>query len=179
MRGVISIIAPAMTTGPLRQIQILRAPAGERSYTGSYSLDNLPRLADAVAAPQASIDVKLELTRDHRGQRMAKLYIDLSVMLECQRCLEAVQWRSQLSNELLLLTGDAPPEAADDQESILLEDGILDADALVEDEILLALPLAPRHTDDSDCGRAWLKQQAGQEKPAGPFAALAALKTKH
>ena len=77
------------------------------------------------------------------------LAIDLagSVPLVCQRCLGRLDWPVRQATELLL-AGDEREFATLDDDSeaeVILADGPLDAVVLVEDELVLTLPFAPRH----------------------------------
>mgnify|MGYP001794945366 CR=1 FL=1 len=95
-----------------------------------------------------------------------------NVNLICQRCLGKLVYPLSVQTNLLLLTDNAG--AATDEIDDL--DGVpataqTDVWSLVEDEVLLAIPLAPRHTED-ECSPA---VKAAGDPAASPFAALARL----
>jgi uncharacterized protein len=74
-----------------------------------------------------------------------------SVTLECQRCLDDFAWLVDVTTEVLLARDDAELAALDADSSleVVLAEGPLDPLALVEDELVLALPFAPRHPDEA------------------------------
>jgi uncharacterized protein len=69
------------------------------------------------------------------------------VTLECQRCLQAMTAPLQAERSFLFVHGEdtAADLDADSEDDVLALTRALDARELVEDELLLALPLVPRH----------------------------------
>ncbi|HTH94689.1 MAG TPA: YceD family protein [Rhodocyclaceae bacterium] len=148
-----------------------------RSVAGFVPVLALPRVADLVA------DGELACTLNGRRES-GRNWLDLTVRghleLVCQRCLESMPHELDVTAEIQVI---AAGESWPDEE---LEDGTLrlGADAiaaeleqsvtdLVEEEVLLALPISPRH--EHDCAQ----PARGDEKlAASPFAMLATLK-KH
>ncbi len=101
---------------------------------------------------------------------MLSLAVQTELPLVCQRCFAALPENLDLHFEFALT--DTPPEALleDEQVDWLEEAADASVESLVEDELLMALPIAVMHP--SDC--ASLQQSAG-EKP-NPFAVLKNLK---
>ena len=108
------------------------------------------------------------------------------VTLECQRCLQALAWPIRVERRLFFVDGEDAAAALDTEsdDDVLALTPALDAHALIEDELLLALPIVPRHedcavplgmqgADTADTADAGAAEQAEREHP---FAALAALK---
>ncbi len=161
-----------------------------REVSGLVSLASLTRLADLLAndAGELAWSVSGELAMDRFGKQQAYLLLEVrgEVSLVCQRCLSVMKQALDIGTRLLLVPPGAPwPEDGPEDESgegavgfdedadpveALVEQRVLD---LVEDEVLLALPIVPRHAacelPEHDDGRA----------AASPFAALAKLKRTH
>ena len=110
--------------------------------------------------------------------RWQRPFLDLSVSgslkLHCQRCMQPTEFLLDEQARIVLFpneeTLDDAMLADEDLEGILLEPE-LDTLALVEDQILMALPISPKH---DDCGNDNL-DKVNQDKP-NPFAVLAGLK---
>lgn len=164
-------------------IDSLEFARSEREMSGSVPLASLERLADMLADQNGELawSVRGELVDGADGERQACLVIEVSgeVRLICQRCLLALPFPLAIENRLLPVPPGKPwPEEALDEMlastfdpiEALAEQPLLD---LVEDEVLLALPLAPRH---ASCGTP--KHDDGRAA-ASPFAQLAQLKKKH
>ena len=138
-------------------------------------LDELPRLADLLTTTEGFLSVRLEGRRDDQGKSWLQLDIAGEPVLCCQRCLAGVNVPLAISSRLQLITPgeDWPDEdLEDDSADAMAAESALAVLQLIEDEVLLALPIAPRH---EQC-----ESPSANAGPLGssPFAALVALK-KH
>lgn len=123
-----------------------------------------------------------ELRPDPSGEPAPwlRLTVLTTVPQICQRCLEPVEVPVQVAREFRFVESEALAAQQDDEceEDLLVISRDFDLAALIEDEVLLALPLVPRHevcpvkvkmaAADKDF-------DAPAEKP-NPFAVLANLK---
>jgi len=131
------------------------------------------RLVAALFEPSGTLDFRVRGRVDRDGKHWLELSVSGVLVVQCQRCLEALEWPLQVSNLLLLVEEgqDLPDdEMLEDAWDSLPASGRLDVLALVEDEALLNLPIAPRHDDCSAPSRA-----DGGERTS-PFAGLARLR---
>ncbi len=139
---------------------------------GAAPVGELARLTDSLY--DAGGELKYELTgdRDARQRPRLQLAVDGSLNLRCQRCLGNLAFPVAVRANLLVLTAEAGGETAqiDDLDGIPA-DAHTDVWSLVEDEILLAIPLSPRHGED-ECSPA---AKAAGDHAASPFAVLAKL----
>lgn len=111
-----------------------------------------------------------------------QLQAEAGVTLQCQRCLQALQQRLQVDRPFRFVATEAEAEALDEvaEEDVLVLAPRLDLRELVEDELILALPIVPRH--EGACPEP-LPLAGGPppeeaESRPNPFAVLAALKGK-
>lgn len=114
------------------------------------------------------------------AQRRPILCIDIKGMLnlQCQRCLASLEYPLRLSNTLRLLQPgeDAGPESEDPGSADIVEAvPEMNVAVLIEDEILLGLPFAPRHPEGECPDTAGIMRHAADE--ASAFAKLAALRS--
>jgi uncharacterized protein len=154
------------------------ARAGQE-LRGSLRVTTLARLQDCLFDTDTDGDVQFAVRGGRDGERRPILQVEISgtLHLQCQRCLEVLEYPLRLSNTLLLVrSGEDMSENADDPEAAdcIEASPEMDVAALIEDEILLGLPFAPRHTDDS-CQSALGKGEHEAKKPSA-FARLAGLK---
>jgi uncharacterized protein len=136
-------------------------------------LDELPRLADVLASTEGTLSVRLEGWRDAEGKSWLRVNIAGEPVLCCQRCLRGVKFPLDIRSRLQLLApGEEWPDddLADDSADSMEADQELSVLSLIEDEVLLALPIAPMH-EKCDPPLADAVRNG-----ASPFAALAALK---
>ncbi|WIM07017.1 MAG: DUF177 domain-containing protein [Candidatus Nitricoxidivorans perseverans] len=140
---------------------------------GNAPVGAFPRLADVLVDDNGSMRGSLhwELTgeRQDGGRHTLTLRLQGNLSLRCQRCLETVIWPVDLESRLLLVPpGEEWPddELADDRSDAIEADKALALLPLVEEEVLLALPIAPRH---ENCR----PPAAFDEREPSPFAVLA------
>ena len=97
--------------------------------------------------------------------------------LECQRCLKPVDMPLAIERNFLFVHGEdaAAQLDAQSEDDVLALTRALDLREMVEDELLLAMPLVPRHEACAVPLRVGAIEEALDEPPH-PFAALAALK---
>lgn len=167
-------------------IDSLKFAADGDCITGKLALSSLPRLADVLANQAGWLECSLSGYRDD-GERDGGLGLRLQVSgrlgLYCQRCLAEVDFQCALDSRLLLIAAGAEwpeDELESDDHDAIPASRELSVCELVEDEVLLALPIVPRH---ADCSLPAVVGGAGSEVGSGtsgssPFAALAGLK-KH
>jgi len=148
------------------------ADAGE-TYVLDLELSSLPRLAPLLASEQGSAHAQLRFARE-RGQPVAEVVVQARVPLRCQRCLGPVWQTVDESSKVWLVTD---PARIDDLEMgiepILAAEGRIALRDLVEEELLLAVPLVPRHAGD-ECGLVEASPAQG-ESVQKPFAGLGEL----
>jgi uncharacterized protein len=124
--------------------------AGSRGEVkGSVDPVELERLADRVADPGGRIEWTIAGTADPQGRPAMRVSIQGMVPLTCQRCLGALDQPVGQSTTLLLARDDDELVRLDEssEDEVVLANAPLDPLALVEDELLLTLPFAPRHEE--------------------------------
>jgi len=153
----------------------------DRRWTGEYSGDDLPRLRDASPEGAAiSVRVTFSVVRGPLGEIRWQAEIEGETDQVCQRCLQPMRWRFRLQPDIALVRPDGRPLAlGEDAERLELDaDGLLWPAAVVEDEILLALPLAPRHEQCGGGGHREFEPGEGDREAENPFAVLGQLRGK-
>lgn len=169
-------------------IDSLKFAGGHERIVGSLALAKCLRLTDMLASTEGSLDYALEgiaFTGSLAGRVGLHLQVSGQLRLHCQRCLAEVVFDCKIDNRLLLVTeevgADAWPEdelEAEDFDAMPASQA-MSLQMLIEDEVLLSLPLVPRH---ADCVVPGLRMDdadpAEQEKGPSPFRVLAGLK-KH
>ena len=148
----------------------------DKEVRGSLRVAELARLQDSLFDAEGQVNFVLSGGCDRRGRPTLHLEISGLLRLRCQRCMGPLRYPLYLANTLLLMRADEPlPEETDalDAPDCVVAGMAMDAATLVEDEILLDLPFAPRHP----LGACDVNDDAGRSKrAASPFAGLAALK---
>ncbi|WP_353171245.1 YceD family protein [Paracandidimonas soli] len=155
---------------------------------GDVSLSGFERLLDGLPGqPEGSrVAWKVSGESDAGGRMFMRLQVQAVVMLECQRCMEPMLHPVQVDTRLEIVPSesaladesDADAMADDDAPDQIVGSHRFDILELVEDELIMAVPYAPRH----DVCIALPGQNDGdapddtQNARPSPFAALAGLK---
>ena len=163
-----------MNTHSLLIDNVAFAKRDER-IVGTLTLEDCKRLADQLQA--AEINYTLEGENNSERYTLT-LSLDAKVQATCQRCMSGMPL--SLNREFHYLINDAP---LSDNEFSDLEEGddidllepsqAMDLVALIEDEMLMALPIAPVHAEDCNDNLHNGVAESG-EKP-NPFAVLKGL----
>lgn len=136
------------------------------------------RLADLLAADSGLLRWRIEGSLDAESKPRLALAASGRLMLRCQRCLGDLDWELKIEAALLPVRAgqDVPEDELENDEADVIEvDGELDVLSLLEDEAILALPVAPRH---ADCVMPKVAEAGGDTRKQSPFAALAGLRGK-
>ncbi|WP_437888050.1 23S rRNA accumulation protein YceD [Phytobacter sp. V91] len=152
-------------------------------YQGVYLPDQVGRVGESVVSVDSDVECSISFAIDN--QRLAVITGDakVTVSLECQRCgkpfIHQVHTTYCFSPVRSDEQAEALPEAYEPIE--VDEFGEIDLRALVEDEIILSLPVVPVH-DSEHCEVSEADMVFGElpdeaQKP-NPFAVLASLKRK-
>lgn len=153
--------------------------AAGTDLAGEVDARRLPRTADQLAegTDAALIAWRISGGHDDAGRPLLTLRLDGVVSLVCQRCLQPFGAAVAQQTDLLLARDEAELARLDAEETeVVLANTMLDPRNLVEDELLLSLPLSPRHDEDA-CAAA--RRSMTEDGKRSPFAELAALKTRN
>jgi uncharacterized protein len=152
-----------------------------REISGEVQISQLPRLLDILENPKGILSYTVQGGVDNQGTHFLDLGVVGHLELRCQRCLNGFDYPLRLETRLLLRDQESL-DAFDDKVSVgeeeefdsILADTHLNVLDLLEEEILLSLPIAPKHELGS-CQATDGENAHGEEK--NPFAVLAELKS--
>jgi DUF177 domain-containing protein len=132
-------------------LDVDRLARGEAEIDFDVPLAELPRLKSRIAGIGGSVRGVARFGRQS-GFAMAELSLAGTARLQCQRCMQAMELTVDSTTHvaLILAEGDAA-EVPEELEPVLARDGRISAGELVEEELLLALPIVPLHEELSVC----------------------------
>jgi uncharacterized protein len=163
-----------------RRYQFQKEVTRNGYFEGDIALSELTRLGELLYPGETGyqdrkIAVKFEFLRNEFEIPVIVGQLQTSLELECQRCLKALEIPMELDFRLMI---DASDELLRDSsmDSLYSDDGYIDVFELVEDEIMLAIPLVALH-EDSACNEHWPVSEPDTEIKDNPFAVLQQLKT--
>lgn len=142
-----------------------------RQLDGRLGLAELTRAGDLLVA--ADLEYRLSGSVGRRGGFQLRLRLAGSVGLRCERCLETVMLPIEQDSlfELRRSEGDIrPDDLLDDERDFLVFDRAMVVTDLVEDELILCIPVAPKHTDCEPAGS--MVKDDGRRQLFGVLASL-------
>lgn len=146
---------------------------------GEVPIRDADRLASMLARTEGVLQYRAEFALDDRGRPAARLVWSAALALKCVRCGSPVELDAGADAQFYFVRTEeelnALPIEPDEVEEPLLGSRSFDLEALVEDEAILSLPLAPRHARCPD-DAAVADGAREMSDRAHPFAALARLK---
>jgi uncharacterized protein len=151
--------------------------AAQREFEGRIPLASMSRLSDGLLQPEGDARFTLAFGTDALRIPFAELRIEAELPLECQSTLQRFVLPVQLVQRLGLIRDEADEAALPEGYEALLvgADGILKPAELVEDELILALPVVAVSPGAEVVEREFAPA-AEEVAQANPFAALAGLK---
>lgn len=144
---------------------------------GEVPVARMERLTSLGVAPEGFAAGRLEFGRDDRGRAVVDVTVTAVLGLTCQRCLGQLLLEVAERRRLVLIESEAEANRlAEDVEPLWVADGPLCPADVLEDELLLALPIIPTHPDGR-CRPPGGGDRAGEcDDKRSPFAGLAVLK---
>ena len=110
----------------------------------SFALHNLTRLAE-LGCEAAAVEYSVSGGKNGAGRPTLTIKVDGSLRLICQRCTGPLEYPLALMSQLEFAATEAEILDATDEMDRVLAGQAMDIASLVEDEIILALPIAPSH----------------------------------
>ncbi len=155
-------------------IERLAEAGAEVGFT--VPLAQLPRLAGSFPEIAGEASGTTRFARE-QGVIVAQVNVRGSARLICQRCMGPLELPLASEVRVALVTEEgAAARVPEDLEPMLAPGGRVTAGELVEEELLLALPIVPMHASGQACAAAEV-QDAEPERPASqrPFERLSEL----
>ena len=156
-----------------------RMAAEQGEIDGELSQSALPRLAAIVEYPQGMVKLRLQATQDSASRIILHGELSTNVVLRCQRCLQPMTVALQSEFTLAAVRSEhALEQLPKELDALVLEHDDIALEQFVEDELLLVLPVFPKHAE-GDCRLAW-ENAPNQPSDSGvkPFADLSKLLAK-
>ena len=152
--------------------------ANQRRIEGSVPLAQMPRLVEVLADSDGDCRYAVEFYRDPLKIDVMHIQLSASLPLICQRSLERFVHQVEIDQRLGLISEESQEAAMPEGMEAVLVDrgGDVSPLELIEDELLLAVPLVPVSPNASELDPEWVHEEALEEDKPNPFAALQTLK---
>lgn len=171
-----------MSKGLPELIYPLQLARSGRSLQGQIPVAWMWRLAETLCSTAGEIVIDLRFGRGDHGCLCIQGTIQGELQLVCQRCLEPLPWSANCEVRLgLIPTLESQERLEPGYEPLVAqEDSPLSLVAMVEDELILALPIVPMHPESrcpkADRSGAGANPDLEADAKESPFAVLNNLK---
>ena len=156
-------------------------------WHGEVEPVSFERLAALLTSEHEQTNLSLK-TNLYRRNDVLHLAFEVAgeVWLTCQRCLQPVATELTDDFDIALLEEDSKSNSLNEEQDYLILEEVVDNQTperllplkkLIEDELILIMPLAPKH-DDCEMSIEQFGELPEEEESENPFAALSALKGK-
>ncbi|PCK03552.1 MAG: nucleic acid-binding protein [Alteromonadaceae bacterium] len=155
----------------------------DTSFEGSVSADEVPRLLEATRSI-SNVKALLRFFVDDRKNCVINGSVSADVVLECQRCLQALEPRQITAAVMVAVVNDEAKaeQLPKDLDPWILEEPEADLYLLIEEELLLSLPVVSYHKDECLDPSLYSTGDIEAEtivKRSNPFDVLASIKGKN
>jgi uncharacterized protein len=163
---------------PLR-IEPKRLARTGGTIAGQYAIHDMQRLGGLLYDDSGTVIFRLEFTFDQEQHlSLIRGRIEAQVIIPCQRCLGGMEFRINNPVYLGVISTRAEiPALPEECEPLQLEEESIALQGLIEDELILALPISAMHNAE-ECRATDLLNRINDRSGSNPFAVLDKLNRK-
>jgi uncharacterized protein len=164
-----------MSTNTLpKNINPVQLAAQNKQIQGRLPLVQCERLLPSLRENTGCVDFSLQFMQDEGQRTVVRATMGADLVLECRRCLKSMIYPMRVKVDLAIVTDDvAATDLPECYEPLLVIDSEVALESLIEDELLLNLPVMASHSDD-ECSAVLPTDQIENELDGrkNPFATL-------
>lgn len=148
---------------------------------GNLPIKDMERLSMSLAANKGEVAVDINFGIDEQGIRFLRGHLEAHLALQCQRCMESFNY--EIISDLLLgivQTEEDAKELPERYEPLVIKGVDLFIQDVVEDELIVSLPIVPMH-ELEDCKVTLplvTESEAMTMEKDNPFKVIELLRTK-
>jgi len=123
-----------------------------KEIKGELAVKSLQRLCDLIADDGGAVYVNFHAVKDEQNRVFVKGQIRVELMLNCQLCLQPMTYL--LSSEidwLIVRSEEQQLQELEHYDPVILDEDRFNIKNLIEDELILNLPIAPTHSIELGC----------------------------
>jgi uncharacterized protein len=147
---------------------------------GSLPIKNMERLAPSLASDQGDIEINIQFGVDEQKLRYLHGHLSTQLILQCQRCMESFNYEIISDFKLGIVKTEEEAKELPDRYDPLLADGIeVLIQDVIEDELIVSLPIVPMHSAENCRVGLPLKAESGERvEKENPFKVIELLRVK-
>ena len=157
--------------GTIDWLKLIKFAKKNLSVTDELSIIDLPRINGIAHNKSDKIKVNYSFYVENNTTPCLDGEISLNIYLTCQRCLEELPFSLDFSFSMAFVKNENQAEELSKYlEIYLFEDNELSLIDLISDEILLSIPMVPKH--NLDCLSSFKENINYEQGKKNPFAVL-------
>jgi uncharacterized protein len=165
-----------MEAGSPDKVDCVRLADEAATLDRVFALRDLLRLSDLLADGDGSVQASFKFAKVDSGRAGARVAVKAAPHLVCQRCMQVFTLPVTGGSDVEF-AADAAADVSEERELYETQAGLVSLRELAEEELLLAMPLAPVCSTPESCGRAPAYAAGPEAREASqemlrPFAAL-------
>ncbi|MFT3792391.1 MAG: YceD family protein [Rudaea sp.] len=150
-----------------------RMVSARRTFAGRLPLAAMKRLAGGLADSVGEIEYELDFDKDQAGVSGVRVRASTALPLICQRTLERFEYPVEIDARLGFIVNEEDEAALPaGYEPLLLDPAGLHPADVIEDELILALPVFPVKPGTQEMQHEWKEANEVEAAKPNPFAAL-------
>lgn len=161
-------------------VDVGRSVATQRRFEGSLPLSAFARLQPSLVDTQGEVAFALEFGRGAYGGSCVTVRIETGLPLLCQRTLKRFLFAVSIHQRLGIIAREEDEAALPaDYEALLATDGQVKPLEVIEDELIMALPLiAVDPESEGSAVQGWDQEGGGEGQQTSPFSVLKQWKSR-
>lgn len=145
----------------------------EAQLNGEIDATRLTRLRELLRSDDGSVRASFRFGQQGAGYVTVELEYEIDLELTCQRCLEPMKEKASRHVSLVVMEDESMAAGAPaGYEPIILSGERFQPAEVIEDELIVSLPLIPRHARIEECGGLARKLEAltdeNETRPTDP-----------
>ena len=140
-----------MLTGPWPvRLDHKKAASQARKIKAQVPIDLLPRFSEILVDSDGDVDIELAFSSSHQGRTRIQGRAQLIVGLICQNCMQPFKQpiNCEIDVKLACSNVESDTEVLDCRTDVIVcNDREISLTDLVEDELIMSLPMIPRHNN--------------------------------
>ncbi len=149
------------------------------SLSGFLLIKDMPRLSSSLFSEEGKVNVDMIFGIDEQGIRYVKGHLATHLILQCQRCLESFKY--EIIGDFLSGIVHTEKEAEmlpERYDPLVVTDGSLILGDMIEDELIVSLPIVPMHDAKQCKARLPFESNSKAEERENPFKVIESLRSK-
>ncbi len=164
-----------------REIDPFRLAKNGLTLEGTLPLSGMARLAEIILDTQGDVYVSMQFGIDTiLGTPFMRGQFSAALTLRCERCFESMVFDAEIECLLAILAHEHKIAGLSEEYDpwVIGSEDVVTISDVVEDELILSLPLIPKHTQACLPDEVWTSGKASEEieEKVSPFAVLKTLK---